>query len=104
MRDHDTTRATPRDPAFTRETLHGKATWTGRTRLYLIGEGEPGHNAIASVHAMGGRHIWHAYHPEPETPPYAEGWADTPDEAKDAAEAAIRAHARRLLELVGEEP
>lgn len=30
--------------------------------------------------------------------------ADTFDEAKAAAEAAIRAHARRLLELVGEEP
>lgn len=83
----------------------GKAKWTGRTRLYLIGPGEPGHNAIATVHAYDGRrHFWCAYHPEPETPPHAEGWAASVDEAKAAAEAAIRAHARRLLELVGEEP
>ena len=35
---------------------------------------------------------------------HAEGWAATLDEAKAAAEAAIRSHARRLLDLVGEEP
>lgn len=60
----------------------------------------PGHAHVGRD--AGGSWVWAAFYLE--SPGMTEGGGSSPEECMRAAEAAIRAHARRLLELVGEEP
>ena len=81
----------------------GKAKWSGSGRYRRLGD--PSVTAWATAtQRPGGWWLWESYGDEHSNKPCALGEERSEAEAKAAAEAAIRAHARRLLELAGEEP
>lgn len=73
-----------------------KAKWTKQLPTYTLGD-----PLRAEVWPWGASWRWNAVFCDLADESY--GMAATDEEAMSSAEAAIRAHARRLLEMVGEE-